>query len=163
MLLISNLFPPRRGSLHSDRTRSHALRSRPACGRSEAIAISTSWAASPSLAMVLDPARLRRRYKIDRAAWLRMVADCSGKLSAMPVRSSERPRLAVPLDSLIAWVRGFVSRARRRGLSRSDRSCRARRGCGGQRDRSPAHAGSLRGRVRHVGAHGVGLARPALG
>jgi hypothetical protein len=59
----------------------------------------------------LDPARLRRHYTIDRAPWLRMVADLLGQVVG-DAGSVERAStvLAVPLDSLIAWVRWFVSR-----------------------------------------------------
>lgn len=59
----------------------------------------------------LDPARLRRQYTIDRAAWLRMVADLLGQVVG-DAGSIERAStvLAVPLDSLLAWVRWFVSR-----------------------------------------------------
>jgi hypothetical protein len=59
----------------------------------------------------LDPARLRRQYTIDRAPWLRMVADLLGQVVG-DAGSVERAStvLAVPPDSLIAWVRWFVSR-----------------------------------------------------
>jgi hypothetical protein len=59
----------------------------------------------------LDPARLRRQYTIDRAPWLRMVADLLGQVVG-DAGSIERAStvLAVPLDSLLAWVRWFVSR-----------------------------------------------------
>jgi hypothetical protein len=59
----------------------------------------------------LESARLRRRYTIDRAAWLRMVADLLGQVVG-DAGSVERAStvLAVPLDSLMAWVRWFVSR-----------------------------------------------------
>lgn len=59
----------------------------------------------------LDPARLRARYTIDRAPWLRMVADLLGELLA-DAGSLDRAStvLAVPLDSLTTWVRWLVSR-----------------------------------------------------
>jgi hypothetical protein len=59
----------------------------------------------------LDPARLRRRYTIDRAPWLRMVADLLGQVVG-DAGSVERAStvLAAPLDSLLAWVCWFVSR-----------------------------------------------------
>jgi hypothetical protein len=59
----------------------------------------------------LDPARLRRRYTVERAPWLRMVADLLAQVVG-DAGSVERAStvLAVPLDSLLAWVRWFVSR-----------------------------------------------------
>jgi hypothetical protein len=59
----------------------------------------------------LDPARLRSCYSIDRAPWLDMVVDLLGQLVA-DAGSIERAStvLAVPLDTLAAWVRWLVSR-----------------------------------------------------
>jgi hypothetical protein len=59
----------------------------------------------------LDPARLRARYTIYRAPWLRMVGELLGELLA-DAGSLDRAStvLAVPLDSLATWVRWLVSR-----------------------------------------------------
>ncbi len=59
----------------------------------------------------LDPARLRRRYTIERAPWLRMVGDLLAQLAG-DAGSLERAAtvLAVPLDSLTRWVCSLVSR-----------------------------------------------------
>lgn len=59
----------------------------------------------------LDPARLRRRYTIERAPWLRMVGD----LLAQVVGDAGSPEyaatvLGVPRDELTQWVRWLVSR-----------------------------------------------------
>ena len=59
----------------------------------------------------LDGARLRPRYMVERAPWLRMVGELLGQVVA-DAGSVERAAtvLAVSLDRLLAWVRGFVSR-----------------------------------------------------
>jgi hypothetical protein len=59
----------------------------------------------------LDPARLRRRYTIERSTWVRMVGDLLGQVVG-DAGSLERGAtvLAVPLDSLARWVRWFVAR-----------------------------------------------------
>jgi hypothetical protein len=59
----------------------------------------------------LDPARLRARYTIDRGPWLRMVSALLSELVA-DAGSIERAStvLALPHDTLTAWVRWLVSR-----------------------------------------------------
>ncbi|PRP98557.1 hypothetical protein [Enhygromyxa salina] len=59
----------------------------------------------------LDPARLRRRYTIDRGPWLRMVADLLGQVVG-DAGSIERASavIAVPRDSLTIWVCWLLSR-----------------------------------------------------
>jgi hypothetical protein len=59
----------------------------------------------------LDPARLRRRYTVERAPWLRMVGDLLGQVLA-DAGSVERAStvLGVTLPRLTRWVRRFVSR-----------------------------------------------------
>ncbi len=58
----------------------------------------------------LDPARLRRQYTIDRAAWLRMVADLLGQVVGDAGSVERASTVLAVLDSLLAWVRWFVSR-----------------------------------------------------
>ncbi|PRQ02029.1 hypothetical protein [Enhygromyxa salina] len=59
----------------------------------------------------LDPARLRAGYTVERASWVRMVADLLGQVVA-DAGSIERAStvLAVPLDVLAPWVRWLISR-----------------------------------------------------